>query len=94
MNFYYTSDKFDETIPTKEDGSEIDRIFVNLKNQLDKFSHRQEELGVEEKVHMEFTKETDEKIYMVTMIEIVVIISAFCMEFVMLSQYLKRRELI
>ena len=94
MNFFYSSDSFDHTIPSKDEGAEIDRLFVGLKQQLEKFAQRQSDLGDEEKGHMELTEGTDEKIFMVTMIEIIVIVSAFCMEFVMLSQYLKRRELI
>ena len=94
VNFFYTYDTFDHMIPSKDEGAEINRTFISLRKEMNKYQKKQERLGIKEKNHLLKFDKVEKRIYTATMIEIGVIVFAFVFEYIMLNHYLKNKELI
>lgn len=91
---FYSYDTFDETIPSKDNSYDIDKMLVSFKEQLTKYKELQSDLGVQEKHSFIYTEKLDKRIFNVTIFEIGIIFFAFLVEIIVLRSYLKNKELI
>ena len=94
VTIFYSFDTFDETIPLKQHSSDVDNLFISLKEQLEKYRNLQSDLGDKEKNNFISIESLDRKIYSMTVIEIFAIVVAFGIEIIVLKLYLRNKELI
>ena len=84
----------DAKIPTKEDSMQLEENIMELMGKLKQLKRKQESMQRNEKKHFIYNDELDKKIVVVTIAEALVIVFSFFIEFCILKNYLRNKEII
>lgn len=87
-------DYFSSTIPTKGDGKVLNSKVLGLINKLEGMKVKQKELEEEEQRHFRESDRMDRKILDLTFLETGIILFSFLIEYLSLSNYLRRKEIV
>ena len=87
-------DYFNSTIPTKGDSKKLNNKILSIVNHLDSLQIKQKELEKEEQKHFRESDRLDKKIFDMTFLETGIILFAFIIEYMSLSNYLRKKEVV
>ena len=95
LGIFYTYDNFmDAKIPTKEDSMKLEDNILKAMSKLRQLKRKQKRMQRSEQKHFRYNDALDKKIIVVTIVEAVVIVLAFFVEYCILRNYLKNKEII